>query len=248
MSQATVDMNCTDYKEALTAEPGYTDESGHLTSCADCQSYREEILSLNEKLIAAMEIAVPELVMPELADIASENVVSLSSRRETPKAVWFAMAASVVLAVFVGFRMTGTGVTQIAPSYGTLEEQVLAHVDHEPKALQPSATPVSDTQLSHAVPESVAAMNHDAGLITFAASCSINGNDVPHLVIQGARGPITILLMPQESIEEATSIEGINIKGIILPVGSGSIAIIGDREEQLDQVKKNVLDSVMWST
>jgi len=34
----------------------------------------------------------------------------------------------------------------------------------------------------------------------------------------------------------------------MLPVGNGSIAIIGDRDEQLDEVKKNVLDSVVWST
>jgi hypothetical protein len=262
MSQTTIDMNCTDYKEALTAEPGFIDESGHLESCADCRGYRDEILSLDEKLIAAMEFAVPELVMPELPDIDTENVVSLSSRRGPPKAVWFAMAASVVLAVFVGIGMTGSDVTEVpqganglahnetelAPTYGTLEEQVLAHVDHEPRALQPSVTPVSDSQLSIAVPTNVATMNHDAGLITFAESCSINGNDVPHLVIQGVHGPITILLMPEESIGESTTIVGVNIKGIILPVGNGSIAIIGGREEQLDQVKENVLDSVMWST
>jgi hypothetical protein len=54
--------------------------------------------------------------------------------------------------------------------------------------------------------------------------------------------------MPEESIAEARTLDGVNIKGIILPVGNGSIAIIGDREEQLDQVKENVLDSVMWST
>ena len=91
-------------------------------------------------------------------------------------------------------------------------------------------------------------MNHEAGLITYAESCSINGRAVPHLVIQGARGPITILLMPEEPLAEASTFEGVNIKGILLPVGNGSIAIIGDREEQLDQVKENVLDSVMWST
>ena len=33
-----------------------------------------------------------------------------------------------------------------------------------------------------------------------------------------------------------------------LPVGNGSIAIIGNREEQLDRIKQNVLDSVTWST
>jgi hypothetical protein len=148
-----------------------------------------------------------------------------------------------LLAAVVGIRMTGMGT-----SYGTLQEQVLAHVDHEPLALLPSTKPVSDRQLRSAVPNDVASISHDAGLITYAQSCSINGKDVPHLVIQGARGPITILLMPHEKLAEATTLDGVNIKGIILPVGDGSIAIIGDREEQLDQVKKNVLDSVMWST
>jgi hypothetical protein len=243
MSQATENMKCTDYKEALTADPGFDDESGHADNCADCQAYGAEILALNEKLAAAMEISVPELIMPELPDIETENVVSLSGRRVLSKPAWFAMAATLLLAAVVGIRMTGMGV-----SYGTLEEQVLAHVDNEPSALLPSSTPVSDRQLSRAVPSDIATMNRDAGLITYAQNCTINGNDVPHLVIQGVHGPITILLMPHESVAEATTLDGVNIKGIILPVGDGSIAIIGDREEKLDQVKEDVLDSVMWST
>jgi len=243
MSKVTTKMTCTDYREALTAEPGFHDESGHVDSCADCKTYRDEIRTLDEKLMAAMEFPVPELVMPELPDIETENVVNLSSRRATPRPVWYAMAASVLLAAVVFMQMTGTEAV-----YGTLEEQVLAHVDHEPLALRPSSTPVSDSQLSRAVPQNIASMNHDAGLITYAQSCSISGRVVPHLVIQGARGPITILLMPDEPVAEATTIDGVNIKGVILPVGNGSIAIIGDREEQLDQVKENVLDSVMWST
>ena len=243
MSQATENMNCTDYKETLTADPGFNDESGHAETCADCQAFSAEILALNEKIAAALEIPVPALVMPELPDIETENVVSLSSRRVLSKPAWFAMAATVLLAAVVGIRMIDTGT-----SYGTLQEQVLAHVDHEAAALLPSTAPVSDGQLRRAVPNDVAAMNHDVGLITYAESCSINGKDVPHLVIQGARGPITILLMPHEYVAEATTLDGVNIKGIILPVGNGSIAIIGDHDEQLDPVKQNVLDSVMWST
>lgn len=243
MSQTTEKMNCTDYMEALTADPGFDDESGHVNTCAECQAYKAGVLELDEKIAAAMEISVPELRMPDLPDIESENVVSLSSRRTMSKPAWFALAATILLAAVVGIRMIGLGT-----SYGTLQEQVLAHVDHDPSALLPSSTPVSDRQLDRAVPDDIAVMNHEAGLITYAKNCSINGKDVPHLVIQGERGPITILLMPHETVAEATTLDGVNIKGIILPVGNGSIAIIGDREEQLDHVKQNVLNSVMWRT
>ena len=199
--------------------------------------------ALDEKLAAAMEIPVPELVMPELPDIETAGVEALSDRRSLPKPAWLALAATVLLAAFIGIRTTDTG-----NGVSALAEQVLAHVDLEPGALRVSNTPVSDERLTRMVPGNIATMTHDAGLITYAQSCSINGKEVPHLVIQGVHGPITILLMPHEKVAEAMTLDGVNIKGIILPVGDGSIAIIGDRQEQLDEVRENVVNSVMWST
>ena len=243
MSRETKMMNCEDYKEALTADPAFDDESGHFDTCVACREYSAEMLALNDDIAAAMALSVPELVLPELPSISVENVVTLSERRAMSKPAWLAIAATVLIAAVVGIRMTGTGV-----EYGSLEEQLLAHVDNEASSLLPTSTPVSDNQLARAVPANIASMNHETGLITYAMSCSINGKDVPHLVIQGEHGPITILLMPYEKVAEASRIDGVNVQGIILPVGDGSIAIIGSREENLEKVKQNVLDSVMWST
>ena len=243
MSLMTEMKNCEDYKKALTADPGFEDDSGHADSCASCEAYRTEILALNTRLKAALEINVPEFTMPELPDLDTDNVVSMANRRNFSKPTWFALAASVLLAAVIGVRMMDTGET-----YGTLESQVLAHLDHERGSLQVTSSPVSDSRLERVVPDNVATMNHEAGLITYAQSCTINGKSVPHLVIQGERGPITILLMPDEEVAKASSFEGVNTQGIILPVGGGSIAIIGEREERLDRVKQNVLDSVTWDT
>ncbi len=91
-------------------------------------------------------------------------------------------------------------------------------------------------------------MDRSAGLITYAQSCKINGRDVPHLVIQGERGPVTILLMPHEMVAEPQLVNGESVNGVILPVGDGSIAIFGEREEPLDKIEKRILDSVTWST
>lgn len=243
MSQMSKVMNCKDYKDALTADPGFEDESGHLDSCASCEAYSAEILALDKKIAAAMLINVPELTLPDLPEMDTEKVVSLVARRSLSRPTWFALAATVLLAAFVGIRTADMGAVS-----GTLAEQVLAHLDHEPGALRVSNTRVSDSRLKRAVPGEVAVMNHDAGLITYAQSCVINGRTIPHLVIQGEHGPVTILLMPDEKISNATTLDGVGIQGIILPVGGGSIAIIGDREEQLELIKQNVLDSVTWST
>ena len=243
MSQMNKMMNCNEYTEALTADPGFEDESGHVDSCTSCQAYRTEMLAFNARIAAAMAINVPELTMPELPEIDTDKVVSLVARRSMPRPVWFALAATVLLAVFVGIRAPDMGSID-----GTLEEQVLAHLDHEPRALRVSSKPVSDRRLAKVVPGNLAAMNHDAGLITYAQTCVINGKTIPHLVIQGEYGPVTILLMPEEKISAAKLLDGVNIQGVILPVGDGSIAIIGNREEQLERIKKNVLDSVTWGT
>jgi hypothetical protein len=236
-------MNCEDYREALAADPERQDSTGHADSCVSCQDFCSEMLQLNENIAAAMSIQVPELKMPELPDLDMASVVSLAPRRSISNPAWFAMAATVLLAAVVGIRMVGSGT-----NYGSLEQQVLAHVDHEPAALLPSATPVSDTKLSRALPENIATMDRGAGLITYAQSCTINGKEVPHLVIQGEHGPITILLMPHEKVSAASTLDGVGVQGVIIPVGDGSIAIIGDREEQLEHLKKNILDSVTWST
>jgi len=234
-------MNCDDYREALAADPGFDDESGHASVCTDCRAFKSEMLALNAKIARALQIDVPELVMPTLPDIDAGNVAQLPGRRKSVGTAWYAIAATVVLAVFFAYRST----LQDDPGF-TLEQQVLAHVDHAPEALLVTTTPVSATHLAEAVPDSIATMNQDVGLITFAESCEINGNDVPHLVIQGARGPVTILLMPEEHVGTARSFEGVNIKGVILPVGKGSIAIIGDRDEELGKYEENVMNSVAW--
>jgi hypothetical protein len=203
----------------------------------------EQYRALDLKIAKALQIDVPELRMPELPDIDESNVTSLPVRKRSMKPVWFAIAATVVLATSISLRTSG-----LFQSYDSLPEEILAHLDHEPGALRVTDVAVSDERLARAVPASLA--NYDRGeqLVTYAQPCFINGKDVPHLVIQGQHGPVTILLMPSERVAEATPIDGDNVKGVILPVGKGSIAIIGDREELLEPIQKNVLNSVTWTT
>jgi len=248
MSTANEMMNCEQYRQAVAAEPAFDGGADHVSVCAECQVFRDEMRALDAGIAKALQLELPALTLPELPTIdvqdndAQDKVVSLASRRSLPKPRWIALAASVMLAAVIGIRMIA-GVDNIS-----LADEVLAHLDHDPAALVVSTTPVSDERLIKVVPESMAHMDHSAGLITYAHSCVINGKTVPHLVIQGELGPITILLMPEEKIAAAQTLDGDNVHGVLLPVGNGSIAIIGARDEPLERIEKSVLSSVAWST
>ena len=203
----------------------------------------QEYRALDLKIAKALQIDVPELEMPELPDIDTAKVASLPIRKRSMKLVWYAIAATVVLATSISLRTSG-----LFQDYESLADEVLAHLDHEPGAFRNVDVAVSDQRLARAIPASLATYDRGEALITYAQPCVINGKDVPHLVIQGQYGPVTILLMPYEEVAEATPLEGDSVKGVILPVGNGSIAIIGDREELLEPIQKNVLNSVTWTT
>jgi len=236
-------MNCDEYREAITADPSFDGGAGHVTGCDSCQAYRNEMLALNERIARALTIDVPDLDVPELPAVQTDKVVSLADRRRVTPPVWLAVAATVVVAAFLGVRFVGNG-----PDYDSLANEVLAHLDHEPYALRVSDEPITDRRLTSVVASDVAQMDHSAGLITYAQTCIINGREVPHLVIQGERGPVTILLMPDEMIKEAVPLRDEFFEGAILPVGDGSIAIIGGHDEELEKIEQSVMNSVTWST
>lgn len=239
---ATTDtMNtCEEYREAIAAEPSFDGGAAHLSDCASCQSFRQEMLALDAQIARALTLSVPELDLPELSDVDTSNVTALPQRRFGAPA-WLAAAATVTLAAFIGVQMFGGSLSNDA-----LAEQILAHIDHEPFSFRETTNAVSDERLARVIPTTVATMDHSAGLITYAQSCTINGNRVPHLVIQGERGPITILLMPDEKVSTARSFFGESVNGVILPVGDGSIAIIGEEGESLERIEERVKNSVTW--
>ncbi len=235
-------MNCEEYKQTIAEDPNFDGGAGHVSECAECRTYRDEMRALDVKIGHALALKVPDLVLPDLPDL--ENVVSLSNRRRLSTPTWFAVAATVLLAVFFSVRFAGDD----SVDYESLADEILAHVSHEPSALRITDVAVSDDHLHEVVPANIAELDESAGLITFAASCPINGRNVPHLVIQGQHGPVTIILMPDEKISSAIALNDENHHGVILPVGDGSIAIVAGLDEPLDEVQKQVLQSVVWST
>ena len=166
-------MNCENYREAIAADPSesFEDGAGHAAACESCSAYRAEIRALDLTIARALAIDVPELKIPDLPPIGEEdgNVVNLPFRRvskiTTP--AWIGIAASFALAAVIGVQFVGNG-----PSDDQLlAAQVLAHLDHEPWALQVTHVAVSEEQFARAVNPEIGTMDRDIGLVSYARSC-----------------------------------------------------------------------------
>jgi hypothetical protein len=246
MSASDETMNCEEYRKAIAADPRALsdDAARHVAECEACTAYMADMQALDARIARALEIPVPELKMPELLPIDGDKVTSLpaAKKRIISPPTWIAIAASFALAAIIGIQLYG-----VNPAAGTsLAEDILVHLDHEPGALTVTDVAVSDERLNQVVSPSASQFDRNVGLITYAQSCIIRGNSVPHLVMQGKKGPITLLLMPDEKVDNAMPIAGESVNGVILPMGHGSIAIVGQRDEALDEVEQRIIDSVEW--
>jgi hypothetical protein len=244
-------MDCKKYRQAIAADPSgsFASVTAHAAGCVPCRSFADGIRSLDTLIAEALAIDVPPLRMPALPPIGSNalsRVAELDARRRRKATLpkWVGLAAGLAAAWFLGTRF-------LAPDVATpsLARQVIAHMDHEQESRQVTSVAVSDQALEKVISSDVSTIGTGGGLVTYARSCVINGKAVPHLVIQGEDGPVTLILMSEEIVDAAIPLSGENVHGVIVPVGSGSVAIIGEQTEQLneiDTIKRRLVESVKW--
>lgn len=246
-------MKCDEYREAITAEPsGQIAELGtHASNCTACRRFRRGIQAFDALIAAALAIDVPPMRIPELPRVYLTATAGIgdvrpawSGRIRTPS--WIAFAAALAVAAVLVTRFLTPELA--SPS---LAAQVIAHMDHEQHSRQVTSVEVSREALGGVLDAQVLTMDAGGSLVTYARHCVINNKTVPHLVIQGAQGPITLILLPQEAVDSAILLSTESSHGVIVPVGSGSIAIIGERAEQLreiDEIGKRLEQTVTWRT
>ncbi|MEO0576815.1 MAG: DUF3379 family protein [Pseudomonadota bacterium] len=255
-------MNCEQFEMAVLAEP-HTDSAecaAHARECSDCRALQSKAVTLDARLQQALAVSVPASLgapVPDMATLDSDlsqdvesNVVSLEAKRRKPRfaAPTWAIAACVALvALFVVRQQDGVDATPNAEALA-LTAEVIEHMGPEIGSMRLVSSRVSAGKLDAVLSPAGAQFDEVPGVISYAKSCLINGKLVPHLVVQGAEGPVTILLMPGESVDGPVSIMRDGFEGVILPVGDGgSVAIIGRDQASVDAVRRQTENGLSFS-
>ncbi len=230
-------MECTEFRQLIGADPAGSDPRAeeHARSCSACQAYAQRLRASEELIGTALRFDVQEL----------KSNAELQRRRPAHQRLWAiagtAAAVVAVVAIWALVRPSGED--------GALVADVAEHWFHEPYSWVVTDVSVPEAKLRDVVANKARLDLARLGSITYATSCFFRGRWVPHLVVQGQAGPIMVLLLPDEPLGEAerVSIPEQGLAGVIVPHGSGSVAILGTAAEPMEPVQKSLLEAVEWS-
>ena len=232
--------DCKQYQRQFSAAPGHADrfDLAHAEQCAECAEFVRETRNLHQRLIAAMEVPVPASLQARLKNIP----LAARSRSLRKLALGtFALAASILL---------GVGVLQFGlpriPAEPSLQQVVYEHILHEPQALT-AVYPVKQAIVYSTLKQfGVELADAPFGEILHVTLCPIGDTHGLHLVVQGQRGPVTLLFMPSKSVNTRTPFEEGQFTGYIEPAGVGLVAIVGEKGEALEPYEQAVRQSMHW--
>lgn len=228
-------MECLEFRRAAGADPYRLDTEAavHRDACPRCAEYLRQTLALDEKVLAALRVPVPDAVA-RAAGRPGGSLPTVDRRR------WIALAASIVAGVAVGSLLWVSGPRE------SLARSVVEHMEHEPEALA-AGNPADPGSVERVLERGGIRLRPDVGAVTYARTCPFRGRRVPHLVVQTGAGPVTVMVLRNETVEAPVSFDEHGYSGTIMPAGPGSIAVIGTAHANLDQVAERVLAAVEWT-
>ena len=207
-------MNCLDFRREILAQPLQVGDEArrHSLECAACAGFLERQRELDHQLYEAMRVPVP--------DGLAERVLLARGRPPRARRGLWALAATVLLAAGLGYAVVPT-----VASY-RLGREAIAHVREEPRSFKLVSSYAPDllpSQLADQGMKLVSAL----GAVTYSVLCPLEGQKAHHVVVRTAQGPVTLLLMPDDSgprrrVETRTD----GMTAIMLPAARGSIAIV----------------------
>jgi hypothetical protein len=241
------------YRAAIIVDPRSDDAelALHREACPECRRYTEELRRFEARLEQALrvDIAARSNVVPFMrwarAGKAPAQRPDAWRTRQLP-----AMAAGLVLGAVLA------GAVWIGVPGRSLAADVVAHMADEPAAWRVTDTGVPAPQLNAVLRGSNLRLTGQAGTVSYANSCSFRGYRVPHLVVQTASGPVTVMVLVHERTGKSTQFDEQGYRGTILPVpGHGSIAVLmrdpkaagAAGEVDVQAIAARVLQSIHWT-
>jgi anti-sigma factor RsiW len=235
-------MNCSDARFALAADPRGGDPAllEHLDQCPACAAYASDMHELDRRLRDALAVPVPEIALPAGPYPATAPATTPAvgrARREATRR-WALAAGFAGVAVLAGLLWAGFPRQSLASA-------VVAHMAHEPEAWSATAV-LAEADIDAVMERSRVRLARTHTDVTYANSCWFRGRRVPHLVVRTSDGPVTVLVLPREPVQQSIRFDEGGYRGMLVPASRGSIAVLSRDEADVEQVAQRVAQAIVY--
>lgn len=184
-----------------------------------------------ESLLArALRIDVPA---------AGSSVATRRPRR------WLSMAVAASVLIAVGVMVNNFYDARYFSS-GDLATDVVAHVNHEPGSLRRIES-VATGEFDQVLQQAGARLSVAPPAVSYVRLCPFRGHMVAHFVVQASHGPVTVLLLPDERVDTRVAVDEDGFIGTIVPMqDGGSIAVVGEADEDISEVRDQIANALRW--
>ncbi|MCW8955468.1 MAG: DUF3379 domain-containing protein [Gammaproteobacteria bacterium] len=194
----------------------------------------DQLLVFDQQIKRAINITPPE-------GLAERIILNQALGQHTQNKQRVQVALSMVVSVLLMF---GLVFSMLQPWPGiNLEQQVLTHVyeelDHLIEKQNKDISHVNRALSAYGVE-----IKHDFGQVNYLGSCKIANKEGVHIVLAGKKGAITVMMLPQIKVDTEQSVSDGRFQGIITPLGKGSMAILGEKNELLDQIEQKIKNNL----
>lgn len=231
-------MNCLEFRRICLAEPGSQDNDylRHQQGCPRCAGHAANIIRGDKQLAQALRIDVPDNLASRI--ILRQSIFSGRAQRRKARRM-YALAAGVLLAIGLA---GGWFMVNHVPE---VDRAVIARINAVP-ASRVAKGQISNAELIRVIRAVGGELNGEIGRVHYASIYYVREHQCGQLIVQGAVGLVTILLMPGVYIEDAHDLYSRELNGIVVPTTTGSMAIVGEPGEPLHDMEQRMRAAVTW--
>ena len=214
-----------------------------------------EIAKVIRNVSIPADLAGRLLAIPIGAGATAIDDTVVSKSASTNFFQYFAMPASLVLAIGIGAAVTlGGGPSPAEIAFGS---EVIQHLYLEANEINsindgtelstvgvPAVVEVmvqADTQFNEK--EFISSMP-----VRFAKPCVVlPGFQNAHLMLHGSRGAVNVIIIKNGPVATEYSIHDDRFQGAVVPMSKGNLMLIGEEDENLDEIKSLFAQNVSWT-
>jgi len=254
-------MDELEFRRRVYANPGDLEKEvlDAATANPDLQRILDESVAFEDSLAASIAgIEIPAGLDEKLRSLANESAAAdiratVSTLRAKKQSFYqyYAIAASLVLAVGIVFSLNfNAGPSSADVVFG---EAVLDHLHHDISEInditggEVYAVLGLDEVNSNMVDAGARLANPNIEVRSAKPCEIIPAFQSTHLVLQGAEGAVSVILVNNSPVDVQFSIRDDRFEGIILPMASGNMILVGEQNEDLSQYASLFAENVEWT-